>query len=117
MTKARSTALSARSNDLDDIDGSPERRVYTQMRRIEQVRVWRGFQGSGSAPGIAFIAAQQVGQNLVLVGGFAPCAQLKHPPCRTHFGAGDDEELYVGARRDDGADIAAVEHRAGRLGR
>jgi hypothetical protein len=29
MTKAPSTALSARSNGLDNIDGSPERGVYT----------------------------------------------------------------------------------------
>jgi hypothetical protein len=29
MTKAPSTALPARSNGLDNIDGSPERGVYT----------------------------------------------------------------------------------------
>jgi hypothetical protein len=29
MTKAPSMALSARSNGLDNIDGSPERGVYT----------------------------------------------------------------------------------------
>ena len=43
MTKALSTALSARSDGFDDVDGSPECRVYTQMRGIEQVRIGRGF--------------------------------------------------------------------------
>ena len=43
MTKALSAALSARSDGFDDIDGSPECRVYTQMRGVEQVRIGRGF--------------------------------------------------------------------------
>jgi len=33
------SALSARSNGLDEVDGGPERGVYTQMRDVEQVRV------------------------------------------------------------------------------
>ena len=53
MTKTPLTAPSARSNSLDDIDGGPERGVYTQMRGIEQVRVGRRLQGRGGAPGIA----------------------------------------------------------------
>ena len=58
MTKTPLTAPSARSNSLDDIDGGPERGVYTQMRGVEQVRVRRGFQRGGGAPRIPFIAAQ-----------------------------------------------------------
>src|SRR6516165_3570863 len=72
MTKTRLTAPSARSNSLDNIDGGPERGVYTQMRGVEQA-----------------------------AGG-------------PHFRRSDHKELYVGAGRDDGADIAAVEHGAGR---
>ena len=34
-------APSARSGGLDDVDGSPDCRVYIQMCRIEQVRVLR----------------------------------------------------------------------------
>ena len=67
MTKALSTTLSARSNGLDDIDGGPECRVYTQMRGIEQVRVGRLLQGGRGAPGIALVAPQQVGQDVLLV--------------------------------------------------
>jgi hypothetical protein len=36
-------APSARSGGLDDVDGGPDGRVYIQMRRIEQVRIWRLF--------------------------------------------------------------------------
>ena len=50
MTKALSAALSARSDGFDDIDGSPECRVYTQMRCIEQVRVWSRFKRGDAAP-------------------------------------------------------------------
>ena len=57
MTKTPLTAPSARSNSLDDIDGGPERGVYTQMRGVEQVRVRRGFQRGCGAPRIPFIAA------------------------------------------------------------
>ena len=46
---AVSTALSARSDGLDDGDGGPERRVYTQMGGIEQVRVGRLHQRGGGA--------------------------------------------------------------------
>ena len=113
MTKALSTALSARSNGLDDIDGGPERRVYTQMRGIEQVRVGSGFQGGGGPPGIALVPPQQVGQDLLLVGGLPPrlAVRWSRRAARTS-GTGDDEELHIGAGRDHRADIAAVEHRA-----
>ena len=50
MTKTPLTALSARSNSLDDIDGGPECGVYTQMRGIEQVRVRSGFKRGDAAP-------------------------------------------------------------------
>jgi len=67
MMKAPSTALSARSNGLDNIDGGPERGVYTQMRGIEQVCVGRGFKGRRRALRIAFVTTQQVRQDLVLL--------------------------------------------------
>jgi hypothetical protein len=55
MTKALSLALSARSDGFDDVDGSPECGVYTQMRGVEQVRVGRGLQGGGGAAGIPLV--------------------------------------------------------------
>jgi hypothetical protein len=41
--ETRSTALSARSGGLDDVDGGPDGRVYIQMCGIEQVCVPRLF--------------------------------------------------------------------------
>src|SRR3974390_3815034 len=64
MTKTPLTAPSARSNSLDNIDGGPERGVYTQMRGVEQVRIGCCFQRRRGASRIPLIAAQQVGQNL-----------------------------------------------------
>src|SRR6202030_3011004 len=113
--ESASTALSARSSGLDDGNSGPERRVYTQMSGIEQVRVRRRLQGGGSTPEIALVAAQQIGQNLFLVRLFAPRPQLDDAAGGAHFRAGDNEQLYVGAGGDDGADIAAVKHGAGRF--
>src|SRR5579872_3194429 len=76
LTKSRSAALSARSDGFDDIDGSPERGVYTQMRGIEQVRVGRAFERGGAAPRIAFVAPQQVGQDRLLIRRFAARLQF-----------------------------------------
>jgi hypothetical protein len=61
MTKARSAALSARSDGLDDINGGPECGVYTQMRGIEQVSVGSGLERRGAPPRIALVAPQQLG--------------------------------------------------------
>src|ERR1700676_3104445 len=113
--ESASTALSARSSGLDDGNSGPERRVYTQMSGVEQVRVRRRLQGGGGTPGIALVAPQEVGQYLFLVRLFAPRPQLDDAAGGAHFGAGDNEQLYVGARGDDGGDIAAVEHGAGRF--
>ena len=41
--ESASTALSARSSGLDDGNSGPERRVYTQMSGVEQVRVRGGL--------------------------------------------------------------------------
>src|SRR5580700_1540121 len=113
MTKALSTALSARSSGLDDGNGGPECGVYTQMSGVEQVRVWGGLQGGGGTPGIALVAAQEVGQNLLFVRLFAPCPQLDDAAGGPHLRARDNEQLYVRTGGDHGADIAAVEHGAG----
>jgi hypothetical protein len=58
MTKARSAALSARSDGFDDFDSGPECGVYIQMRGIEQVCIGSQFQGRGSPPRIALVTAQ-----------------------------------------------------------
>src|SRR5207253_5135605 len=70
-TNRGSAAASACSDGFDNVDGSPERGVYIQLRGIEQVRIWRGFHGGGRAAGIALVAAENVVKNVLFVQ-FAP---------------------------------------------
>src|ERR1039458_2363047 len=62
-----------------------------------------------------FVTPQQVGQHLLLVRRLSPRLEFKCAARGAHFGARDHEQLHVGARGDDGADIAAVEHGARRF--
>src|SRR4051812_15309296 len=79
-TATRSTALPARSSSFDDIDGSPECRVYIQMRGIEQVCVGGRLERCGGAPGIALVAASDVGEDGGLIDALAGGRQLQAPP-------------------------------------
>src|SRR6516225_5264973 len=113
MTKARSAALSARSDGLDDVNGGPECGVYTQMRGIEQVSVGGRREWGGAAPRIALVAPQQLGQDLALFGVLAAPTQLENAALGADLWRRHDEEFHVGAGGDHGADVAAVEHGAG----
>src|ERR1700722_13974983 len=104
MTKARSAALSARSDGLDDVDGGPECGVYTQMRGIEQVSVGSGLERGRAAPRIAFVAPQQIGQDLALIRALPPRPQLENAPRSAHFRRRDNEELHIGAGCNHRAD-------------
>ena len=63
---------------------------------------------------IALVPAQDVGEHLRLVDIGAGRAQLGGAPARPRLGGGGDEDLHLGIGKDDRADVAAVEHRAGR---
>src|SRR6185437_10315920 len=104
--------LSARSDGLDDGDGSPERCVYIQMGGIEQVRIGGGLEGGRLALRIPLVAPQKVSQDLLPVGLHAAGLQFGDTTCGTHLRGGGDVELYVGRRRDNGPHIAAVQHGA-----
>ena len=58
--------------------------------------------------------AQDVGQDVRLVGGLAASAQLQRATLRADLRRRNDENLHVGVGADHRADVAAVEHRAGR---
>src|SRR5712675_1707366 len=88
-TSARSATHPARSGGLDNGDGGPERRVYIEMRGIEQVRIRGAHQWGDGPAGVALVA---------------------------HLRGGGDEDLHVRLRADHRADVAAVEHGAGRGG-
>ncbi len=66
MTGTRSSVFPARSDGFDNVDGGPECGVYIQMRGIEQVRIWRGFQRGDGPLRVALVPAQDVGQDVGL---------------------------------------------------
>src|SRR5487761_2116461 len=86
------------------------------MRGIEQVRVRGLFQGGRGASAVAFVAFDDVCQH----GGFGDIPPLgpvfRRAAAGTHFRGRGYVDLNLGVRADDGADIAAVEHGAWRLG-
>ena len=103
----------ARSGGLDDRDGGPERGVYIQMRRIEQVRVGRGYQRGDRAVAVTLVAPKDIGKDRGLVGCLGLGGEFRRPAAGAHLRQGVDENLNVGIRTNDRADVAAVEHRAG----
>src|SRR5579885_2177628 len=112
--EGRSAAPSARSGGLDDVDGGPDGAGYIHIGGIEQVRVRRLPQGCSGAAGIAFVAFADIGQDRSLVDRAARRLVFGGAAARTHLRRCGDENLNVGIRTNDGADIAAIEHGAGR---
>src|SRR5258705_10876716 len=86
-TEARSTSLPACSDGFDNVDGGPERGVYIQMRGIEQVRIRRGREGGGGPPGVALVAALDIGEHVRLVPDDARPPQFGRPPPPPRLGA------------------------------
>src|SRR6476660_4115793 len=89
--EGRSAAPSARSGGLDDVDGSPDGRVYIQMRRIEQVRVRSGPKGGHGPGGVAGVAFQDIAQNDGLIRVPAPSLKLPEPAAGAFFGRRGNE--------------------------
>src|SRR4030081_2097697 len=116
-TSAQSATPPARSGGLDNGDGGPERRVYIEMRGIEQVRIRRPHQRRDGPAGVALVAAQDVGEDVGFVNLWAAAAELEGAALGAHLRGGGDEDLHVRIRADHRADVAAVEHGAGRGGR
>ena len=84
--EGRSAHPLSRSRSLDDVDGSPDRGVYIQMRGIEQVRIGRPDQRGGGAAAVALVAAQDVGQDRGRSTA-CPCAgELRGAPARALLG-------------------------------
>src|SRR5262245_41091817 len=108
-------ALPACSDGFDNVDGGPECGVYIQMRGIEQVCIFRAFEGGCLPRRITLVPAPDVGQHVRLLDRHPDGLQLQRPPAGPHLGGRGHEYLNVSVREDDGPDIAAIEHRAGRL--
>src|SRR4051794_8660704 len=106
----------ARSDGLDNVDGGPDAAFYIQMRVIEQVRIQCWFQGRNRPVLVAFVTHQDIGQHPRLVGVLPPRPGLEGAAAGADLRVSDDEDLHVGVRTDHGADVATIEHRAGRIG-
>src|SRR4029079_17421725 len=63
------------------------------------------------------VASTDVGQHILEMRRHTAREKLPHPPLGADFGRSRNEQLYVGIRRDHGADVTPVEHRAAALRR
>src|SRR5271154_679161 len=97
---------------LYDAERFGEGGVNPEMGRVELDRVVGWAQRRGGAPGVAGVAADDVGQNRLVVGLFAAPDQFERAALRPRRRAGGDEDLHVCFRTDDRADVPAVEDRA-----
>jgi hypothetical protein len=111
-----SNPLPARSDGLDNVDSGPDAAFYIQMGVIEQVSIRCWFKGRNSPILVAFVPFEDVGQDRSLVGVLTARPRLQSPAAGADFWVGDDEYLHVGMGADHGPDVAAVEHRARRIG-
>ena len=75
-----------------------------------------GTSGATVAGAVALVAALDVGKDRGLVGRLTGSAQFERAATRALFRRRGDEDLHVRVRADHRADVAPVEHRAGRHG-
>ena len=84
------------------------------MRSVEQVRIGGGFEG-GDRPGhVALVPAQDIGQDFGLIHLGAGGRELQGAAAGALLWGRGYQNLDLRVRKYDGADIAAVEHRARR---
>ena len=76
---------------VDHFDRSPERRVYIQIRGIEQVCVFRFSQRGRGPADVPFIPAPDIGQDVSL-GNQRPIGpELQEAPSGPDFGGSGDK--------------------------
>ncbi len=144
----------ARSDGLDDVDGSPDARYSVGLYAAN----WNAYRANGASAGAGSLlsgpldrlddgdAATPPSISRSNIEDMGICRRLQRrrgpvrsrssrlrisarigssalatrrtsrPAPRPHRGIGDHENLHVGIGADHGADVAAVEHRARRLG-
>ena len=71
--------------------------------------------GRGSTVPVAVVAAADHGEHALISDRLAAGEQFGVAPTGADFSVGDHEDLHVGVRHHDGADIAAIEYGAGFL--
>jgi len=111
-----SNLLPARSDGLDNVDGGPDAAFYIQLGVIEQVSICGRFQRRHRPVLVAFVTFEDIRQHGGLVDVLPPRPRLQGPAAGTHSCVGYDEDFDVGVGTDHGSDVAAIQHRARRIG-
>src|SRR5690606_11566206 len=100
----------ARPDLVDDSDGCAECGLYIQLRGVEQVGVRRRIEGAVGVGAVTVVALQYLTMQILAVDHLPARLQLAGPPLGARHAVGLNEELHVGIRTDDRADVAAIEH-------
>src|SRR5690349_23028026 len=98
-----------RENLLDD-------GFNTQTRGVEQMRVWRGLERRDLSGGIPQITLRDLPRKGGKTTSGPLADQLLMTPLGAFFGAGGEENLQLGTRKDDRAHIPPVGDQSGGLG-
>ena len=98
-------------------DRSLDGALYSQIRRVEQVRTLGQLQRGVVATHVARVARLDVGDQAVHVGMAAMRERILEPAFGADMDAGGHEYLRVGIGHNDRADVAPVEDGAARLRR
>lgn len=96
---------------LDDFESRVERRFYIHLAGIEQVRVGRSAEGSNRPLRVPFVPPPDIFEDDVEAR-IVRDPNLRSPPPGPDLGRGDEEDLHVGARTNDRADVTTVENRS-----
>src|SRR3990167_9199962 len=102
---------------LDDTAGRIEGRVYSHFGGVEQDRVGGGDHRRVGPGGVAGVPGADIGEDFLVGDGLTLTDQLLPAAPGPGFGGGRDIQFGRRVRGDDRADVAAVDHRAGLLGR
>ena len=101
---------------IDVVNGHLKGRIRRQCRGIDHERIRSRGQGRDSPGAIACVAFLHVLQERANIYSSPSAEQLPVPPVGAGFQAGGNEKFDGRLGADHGADIAAVEDRAGRTG-
>src|SRR5580658_6386149 len=101
----------------DEVERRGEGGIGIERGRVENESIIGRHQRRRPTLAVARVTVFHVLQDEAVYSLGAAFLQLLEAPPRTGFEAGSDEELGVGVRADDRADVAAVEHGALRAAR
>src|SRR3954465_3525859 len=100
---------------LDECQSGGEGRIGIHVAGIEKPGIGRGSKWCSRPFAVATVPLRHLGKNARFYSVDPLRKQLPIPPLCPNFGTGGHKELHRGIGADDGADIAAVEHRPHRL--